>query len=92
VQQQREEAERKRHEEERKKNEAKPLPGFFDGLSGGLSVAAGVGTVFLAIVGALLPFLPLVILAIVVLRLTSRRRRRSAGDGDGPPPGSVPAR
>lgn len=91
VQQQREEEERRRQEEERKKNEAKPLPGFFDGLSGGLSVAASIGTVFLAVVGALLPFLPLVIIAVVVVRLTNRRRRRSTGDADGPPPGSVPA-
>ncbi len=80
VQKQREEAERKRQEEERKKNEAKPLPGFFDGLSGGLRVATDVGTVCLAVIGALLPFLPLAILAYVVLRLTTRaRRRRDAG-------------
>jgi hypothetical protein len=92
VQQQREEAERKRQEEERKKNEAKPLPGFFDGLSGGLSVAASVGTVCLAVIGALLPFLPLAILAYVVLRITTRaRRRRDAAPGAAAAePGSAP--
>ena len=92
VQQQRQEEERRRQEEERKRNEAKPLPGFFDGLNGGLGVAANVGTVFLAVLGALLPFVPIVIIVVVAMRLAQRsRRRRGTPDADGPPPGSVPA-
>ena len=76
IEQKRQEEERKRQEEEKKKNEAKPLPGFFDGLNGGMGVAASVGSVALAAVGALIPFLPLFILAYVAFRLARRGRKK----------------
>lgn len=55
--------------------EAKPLPGFLDGLSGGWKVFTNVGTVVLAVIGAALPFLPLVLVALVVWWALRRRRR-----------------
>lgn len=96
IEQQRREEEQRRADEERKRNEAKPLPGFFDGLDGGLSVAKNVGTVTLAVIGALLPFLPLLVIAVVIVRVMRRGARRRAG-GTGPasdpgPPAAAPAR
>ncbi len=72
-------------EAQRKANEAKPLPGFSDGLSGGLTVAGNVGSVVLAVLGALVPFLPLVVVALVIVHLLRRRTRAAAT------PGAVPA-
>lgn len=57
---------------------SKPLPGFADGLSGGTEVARNVGTVLLAVVGALLPFTPVLLLGYVIA-LVARRARRAAG-------------
>lgn len=55
-----------------------PLPGFFDGLNGGWKVFTNVGTVLLAAFGATLPFLPLLIIVVVVWRVVRRRSLRSA--------------
>lgn len=73
------EQEQRRLDEERRRNEAKALPGFFDGLSGGLTVAAGLASVAAAALGALLPFLPLALAAYVIVRLVRRASRRAAG-------------
>lgn len=51
-------------------------PGFFDGLDGGLAVAGTVGTFTLAALGALLPFVPLAIVAYGVVRLVRWRSGR----------------
>jgi len=51
------------------------LPGFMDGLSGGLKVAGNVGTVALAGLGALLPFSPVFVLIAIAVRLARHRRR-----------------
>jgi hypothetical protein len=51
-------------------------PGFFDGLDGGLAVAGTVGTFALAALGALLPFVPLAIVAYGVVRLVRWRSER----------------
>lgn len=86
------EEQRRREEEERKKHEDKPLPGFFDGLSGGLGVARDIGSVLLAAVGALLPFVPLLLLGYVVVRLARwSSRRRAPGATAGPPPPAAAA-
>ncbi len=72
-------------EAQRKANEAKPLPGFFDGFSGGLTVAGNAGSVLLAVLGALVPFAPLFLVAFVIMRMVRRRQRGST------PGGAVPA-
>lgn len=81
--------EEKRRQEEllRQQREAKPLPGFGDGLEGGLGVARNVGTVALAGVGAALPFTPLVALLVVGYRLARRHQRK----GSLAPPAPTPA-
>lgn len=55
--------------------EAKALPGFFDGLSGGWNVFLDVMTVLGAVVGALLPFSWIMVLGLVIVWLTKRRIR-----------------
>jgi hypothetical protein len=52
----------------------KPLPGFGDGLENGWHVFTTVGTVVLACLGAALPFLPFLVVALVTWRLVRRRR------------------
>jgi hypothetical protein len=63
---------------EKKEEAQKPseLPGFADGLSGGLKVGKNVGTVLLAGLGALLPFSPILVLAVVAWRLARRNQRK----------------
>lgn len=74
----------------------KPLPGFGDGLGGGLEVARNVGTVALAVFGALLPFLPLLVIVFFGVRWLRRRMHRGASSGAAaataggpPPPGGI---
>lgn len=59
--------------------EPQPLPGFADGLTGGWSVFTTVGTVVLAAVGASLPFLPFVIVALIVWRVARHRSSTRSG-------------
>jgi hypothetical protein len=63
---------------EKKEEAQKPteLPGFGDGLTGGLKVGKNVGTVLLAMVGAVLPFSPILVLAVVAWRLARRNQRK----------------
>lgn len=70
------EEKRRQDELDRQQREAKPLPGFGDGLDGGLKVARTIGTVTLAGVGAALPFLPLVILLVFAVRVARRAQRK----------------
>lgn len=65
--------------------EASP-PGFADGWAGGLAVAGTVGAFALAAVGALLPFVPLVLAAYAVIRLVRWRGERH---GSGPTPAAA---
>jgi hypothetical protein len=57
--------------------EPRALPGFNDGLQGGWKVFTNVGTVVLAALGAVLPFLPFLVVAAVAWRV----RRRRVGPG-----------
>jgi hypothetical protein len=57
------------------------LPGFLDGLEGGWGAFLAVGTVALAILGALLPWIPLVVLALLAVRYGRRLRDRLAERG-----------
>lgn len=59
------------------------LPGFLDGLSGGWNAFLDFGTVALAVLGAFLPWLPLLLVVVIAARLTRRLGRR--------PPDPVPA-
>jgi hypothetical protein len=54
-------------------------PGFGDGLSGGLAVGSTVGSIALAVVGALLPFLPLLLVGAGVIWLVRRRHDDPSG-------------
>jgi hypothetical protein len=60
------------------------LPGFVDGLRGGWEAFVDAGTVSLAVVGAVLPWLPVVLLLLVAVRLTRRFTRPPTFD-DAPP-------
>jgi hypothetical protein len=64
----------------------RPLPGFSDGLENGWHVFTVGGSVVLACVGALLPFVPLVVIVGVPWLVVRRRRNRQA-----PRPATVPA-
>lgn len=55
--------------------EAKPLPGFLDGLSGGWNALANVMTVAGAVLGALLPFAWIGLIAFGIVWVTKRRGR-----------------
>ena len=66
--------------------EAKPLPGFQDGLENGWHVFTIGGTVVLACLGAALPFLPFALFSFGAWRLA--RRRRESGNGR---PATMPA-
>ncbi len=57
-------------------DQAAAPPGFTDGWAGGLAVAATIATFALAGFGALLPFVPLVLVAFALLRITRWRARR----------------
>lgn len=60
-----------------------PPPGFGDGWAGGLAVVSTVGAFALAALGALLPFVPLAIVAYGVVRLVRWRTERH-GSGSAP--------
>lgn len=55
-----------------------PIPGFLEGLSGSWEVFVDVGTVALALVGVLLPWMSLVLVAWLASRAWRRWARRSA--------------
>ena len=57
---------------------ATALPGFSDGLQGGWRVFTNVGTVVLAMIGAVLPFLPVVIVTAFAWRVLRHRRATGA--------------
>jgi hypothetical protein len=54
---------------------ASSVPSFLDGLSGGWDALQGVAAVVLVVTGALLPFVPFVVVGLVVARHLGRRRR-----------------
>jgi hypothetical protein len=54
------------------------VPSFLDGLSGGWEALQGAGAVVLVVTGALLPFVPFALAAVVVARYVTRRRRATA--------------
>ncbi len=56
-------------------------PGFGDALSGGWNALVAVGNGVLLVVGALLPFLPVVLIALAVAWWWLRRRRARRADG-----------
>jgi hypothetical protein len=60
--------------ERERRPEPAALPGFMDGLRGGWDVATTVASVAAAVVGAAVPFLPLIALAVLGLRFLRRRR------------------
>jgi hypothetical protein len=62
---------------------ADELPGFVDGLRGGWQAFVRVGTFAMAAVGALLPFVPFVVLSVVGVRWA---RRRADHPPSAPPP------
>jgi hypothetical protein len=62
-------------------DEADAIPSFLDGLEGGWSAFVTAGSVLLAIVGALLPFVPLVLVPWALYRLFHRRRPAAAEAG-----------
>lgn len=63
-------------------------PGFADGWEGGLAVAGTVGAFALAALGALLPFVPLAIVAYALVRLIRWRHERH-GTGPSPTPAAA---
>ena len=66
-----------------KTEEAKALPGFSDGLSGGWGAFQGVLSVTGAVLGALLPFAWIFALALAIVWM-SKRRVRTAPQADAP--------
>jgi hypothetical protein len=50
-----------------------PLPGFTDSFNGGLAVLGYLGSVLLLVAGAVLPFLPIVVIVLGGVRLVRRR-------------------
>ena len=50
-----------------------PLPGFTDSFSGGIDVLAFLGSVLLVVLGALLPFVPIVVIVVLGVRFVRRR-------------------
>lgn len=59
------------------------LPGFLDGLQGGWYAFTGVLSVTGAVIGAVLPFLPFVVVPMVLWKLLARRRRAASAAGVG---------
>jgi hypothetical protein len=70
-------------QQDQQKDHTTPLPGFLDGFHGGMEVAGKVGSIALAVVGALVPFLPLAIVGFVIFKVVrwSQRRRDAKGSG-----------
>lgn len=66
--------------------QAKGLPGFGDGFSGGMRAATTVLTLVAATLGALVPFAPLVALVALLVWFTRRRHREVTGGSAAPPP------
>jgi hypothetical protein len=62
---------------------AAELPGFLDGLHGGWEAFVAAATVVLAITGAVLPFVPIVVMILVVLRWLRRRPASVSSAGSG---------
>ncbi len=59
-------------DEPRAEDEAAALPGFFDGLRGGWDAFISFGSVALAVVGAVIPWVPVLLAALLAWRLVRR--------------------